>query len=912
MSITVLSSKLYIPPHHPELMLRPRLIQHLDTGLSGKLTLVSAPAGFGKTTLVSEWVRHCGCPVAWLSLDKNDNDLARFLTYFIAALQRIDESIGVDIQSALSESQFTRSEPLLTRLVSEIEGVADKHILVIDDYHLINSKAVHDALNFLIEYLPRTTHLVVVGRTDPPLPISRLRVQGEVNEIRTPELRFTTAEVTILLNDMMGFNLPSEDITTIEARTEGWVASLKLASLSMQQLDDRHEFITAFSGSHRYVIDYLMDEVMTHQPDDIQTFLRRTSILDRFCAPLCESVTDDIEIEGNRIIDYLDRSNLFLNPLDDHREWYRYHHLFTDFLQQRLNQEEPDSIPELHRRASQWYETQGFEDEAIHHSFISGNQENTIRLVNQIAQDLVVRREFSKLLELMNQLQPERCQDYPMLCIWHAWALLFQGRLDVVESKLAIVEFNRDKVAGLPLPGYVTTVRAYLANQMGKLQKAIDLCEQALVEMSDSSADRITLIHRGAATIWLGVNHRFLANLHKARQYFDDAAKLNLEAGNIYGTLAAIHQSADIATIIGQLQQAEYIYRQGLIVAQKWMDEHGKDQGEMLAASGLHKGLGKVLYQRNELDRAAHHIQLAVKLDKFGNVIELMSSYRILAFLKQAEGDYVAAHDLYMEATRIRDKLDIHQHNISVEPSLQQLHIILLRTYPDKVHVLPELTERFEIQGLKPGDERIFSDPRDYTHEADYADLARSLIYLERTAEALPLLKRLLEAARKMARMGDEIRYLVLIAVAQHGLGDISSALNSLNQALSLAEPEGYVRIFVDEGKPMAELLASAISLKIAPEYASKLLAVFPKDIQQAVKLETKLPINAQPLVEPLSEREIDVLRLMAAGLKYREVAEKLVISINTVRHHTRNIYSKLNVNNRTQAIGRAKELHLL
>lgn len=489
MTSDLLASKLYFPPRRPDLVQRPHLLDSLDAGLSGKLTLVSAPAGFGKTTVVSEWIRGCGYPAAWLSLDKNDNDLSRFLIYLVAALQRIDSQIGVDVQAALQESLSPHFEILLTRLISEMERLPEKSIIVLDDYHLIDSKSVHDAINFLVEYLPPTIHLVVTGRTDPPLPIPRLRVRGEVNEVRTSQLRFTKIEVAAFLNDRMGFDLSSNGIAAMEERTEGWVASLKLAAISMQGRDDWPEFIAKFSGSHRYVIDYLVDEVMARQPEEVQTFLRRTSILERFCAPLCEYV-----VGGNKdmdIIDTLDRSNLFLIPLDDHREWYRFHHLFADFLSQRLRESERDRIPELHRRASYWFENEGLVDEAVQHALAGGDLEGATRLVDGIAADLVVRRESYKLVKFVEQLPSDLCQGYPMLCIWHAWALLFMGKLQSVEPALKLVEANHKKVPGVPNPGYVTTMRAILANQEGDLLRSINVTEQALEEMSNATPDRV-------------------------------------------------------------------------------------------------------------------------------------------------------------------------------------------------------------------------------------------------------------------------------------------------------------------------------------------------------------------------------------------------------------------------------------
>ncbi len=907
---TLLSTKLYIPPPRPDLVARPRLMERLDTALHRKLTLVSAPVGYGKTTLLTAWIDRSQIPTAWLSLDEADNDLAGFLIYIIAAMQRVFEGIGLDIQAALSESPLPPVEALLTRLVNEIAGDGGEFTLVLDDYHLITSETVHAALRFLLDHQPPNMHLVITGRSDPPLPISRLRAQRDVTEVRTPELRFTKNEVAAFLNDLMGFDLSAKEIAALETRTEGWIASLQLAALSMQGRGDRGAFVAAFSGSHRYVIDYLIDEVMSRQPEDLQAFLCQTSILDRFCAPLCDAA---LEITTSRqILGKLEGANLFLIPLDDERHWYRYHHLFADFLGQRLREAEPEHIPELHRHASQWYEDEGLVEEAIQHALTAGDLKRATRLVDQIAADLVVRRESNKLLKLINQLPPDRCQDYPMLCIWHAWALLFLGQLEAVEPALQIAESNQGKAPGTLRPGYATTVRAYLVNQMGDFIKAIALTERALEQMSAAPPDRITLIFQGAAIIWLGVNHRELGDLDQARRLFIEAASLNQKAGNIYAALASLEQLANLAVIQGQLHQAVEIYGRGLDLARKWSDEQGEGRGALVAASGLHLGLGTVMYEWNDLVGAEPHILRAVVLHELGEVWGRFHSYRMLGYLKQAEGDYMTSYDLLGKGLAIREKISIRQSNISSEPGLEQLSILLGRAGPDMAHLLTESAQRVETRGLKPDDEVDFSSPADYALESEYSALVRALIALGRASEALPLLERLLESARSMGRQGDEIRYLVLRVLAFQALEDKVSALDSLSQALDLARPEGYVRIFVDEGEPMATLLAQAISQDISPDYAGELLAAFPEEMRQAVDFEVEMSAITQPLVEPLSDREIEVLRLMADGLKYKEIAEKLVISLNTIRHHTRNIYGKLGVSSRAQAVARARDLNFL
>jgi LuxR family maltose regulon positive regulatory protein len=910
MKTDLLASKFYYPPRPQDFVQRSHILECLDTGLGGKLTLVSAPAGFGKTTLVSEWVRGCDHPTAWLSLDKNDNDPSRFLIYLIAALQHIDADVGVDVQGALEESLSPHFETLLTRLISEIERLPEKSIIVLDDYHLIDSKPVHDIINFLIEYLPATIHLVISGRTDPPLPISRLRVQGDVNEVRTAQLRFSKNEVAAFFNDRMGFDLSSDGIAALETRTEGWIASLKLAALSMQGRDDWPEFIAKFSGSNRYVIDYLVDEVMARQPEDVQTFLRRTSILERFCASLCEHVAGGSK--GINIIDYLDRSNLFLIPLDDHREWYRYHHLFADFLSQRLRGSEPDRIPELHRRASQWYQNEGLVDDAIQHALAAGDMEGATRLVDGIAADLVVRREAYKLVKFVEQLPSDLVQGYPMLCLWHAWALLFMGQLEKVEPALSFAEANPKKAPGVPNPGYMTTVRAYLANQQGDLLKSVHLSEQALEEMAAALPDRVTLMFRGAAVIWLGLNHRLLGNLDKAKQLFTEAAQLNQKAGNYFAACASFEQLAGLAVIRGQLLQALDFYRSGLELAQNRKDTGGKPQGSLIAAGGPQLGVGTVLYQLNDLEGAAPHIQHSADLFELGDLWGRKDAYTMLAYLRQAQGEFEASAELLSKVTAIIDTFIVRRSSTSDLPSLAKLAILLSRGRPEMAHLLAEAHRRVENLGVHATDEVDFSSPAGYPREAVYSDLACLLIAKDRPADALPVLTRLLEAAISMERHGDEIRYRVLMALAQHALGNTQTARDSLRQAMILAEPQGYVRLFVEEGQPMAELLRFAISQDVSPDYASKLLAAFPKDVLGAIPIVEERTVNKQNLVEPLSQREIEVLRLMAEGYKYKEIAERLVVSINTVRHHTRNVYGKLDANNRTQAIGIAKELDLL
>jgi len=500
-----------------------------------------------------------------------------------------------------------------------------------------------------------------------------------------------------------------------------------------------------------------------------------------------------------------------------------------------------------------------------------------------------------------------------MLCIWHAWALFFLGQPDAVEPILEIAEANRDKAPDVPILGYLSTVRAYLANLMGDFQKAIDLSRQALEQLSDAPPEKDTLIFRGAAVIWLGVNHRILGDIDRARVLFTEAVELNQEAGSIYAALSAITQSANIAVIQGQLHRAKEIYQQGFQIVKVWVDEQGDEQRTLVAASELHMELGKLLYQWNDLVGAAPHIRRAVELFELGGDQGRIEAYVMSAYLNQAKGDYEAAFDLLGKISSIMEEFPVRRINSSLEPGFEQLCILLSHVRPEMGHLLTDVAHRVESMGLRPDDEIIFSGTG-YAHEYNYSDLARGLIALGRASDVLSLLERLIKGARSMGRVGDEVRYLVLNALAHHSLENIPLALDNLNQALTLAKPQGYVRLFVDEGPPMARLLYKALSHSIAPDYVQRLLAAFPTVEADLARQPERLELQTSDgeWIEPLSERELDVLNLLAEGLINQEIGDKLYLSLNTIKAHTRSIYGKLGVNNRTQAVNKAKTLGIL
>lgn len=901
---TLLTTKLNIPPMQDKLVERIRLTKLLNEGLRGKLCLLSAPAGFGKTTLLCKWLSKTETPVAWLSLDEQDNDLIRFLTYLISALHRMDGSIGRDILSALRTSHTPSVELLLTRLINEIDNLEDDFILVFDDFHLVTDQSIFDALGFLLEHLPQKMHIIISGRVDPPLPLARFRVQGQLTEIRSHNLRFTEKEVDIFMNDLMGLALSQEQIDALEVRTEGWIASLKLAALSLRGRYDKHDFVEDFSGSNRFIMDYLVDEVMSRQSEEVQTFLCQTSIFGRFCASFCDEVLD---ISNSRqIIKQLEQANLFLIPLDEVRCWFRYHHLFTDFLKQRLYEKDPKKLPELHRQASQWYEKHGQVDEAVEHALSSGDLERVACLVEKTSASLMIRKELKKLLHWTNILPEGLLQNHPLLCVYHAWVLLFAEQREAVEPILMIAEANQHLVPHIPISAYVTTIRAFQATRMWDSTKAIFLSKKALKQMSSASPDQSTLIHQGGATINLADNYRMRGDLTKARQVYTESITLSQSADNIFAMLGAFWNLGDMAKTQGQLRRAVDIYKRGLQVATTWLTQNEYEDAPLLVTDDLHLRLGAVLYQLNDLPGSSTHIQVAIELFELGGTWDRLLSYKMMAYLHQAAGEYKAALDMLEKSSDICEGLNFHKLYLYQDPILIHLHIILSRAVPGMEYLLQEVEDWIKTCHLKPDD--MF----EYAHEFEYLHLSRGLVALGRADEALPLLDRLIEAAKAGERRGDTIEYLTAQAMAHFSLGDTASALTALSQALTMAEPEGYIRVFVDEGQPMMSLLKEANSRGVSPWYVDQLLAAFPLGTKGSRTSSRSTTTSSSQLAEPLSGREVEVLHLLAAGLKYDEIGDQLFISLNTVRTHVKNIYSKFNVGSRTEALIYARELNLV
>ncbi len=914
MDAPLLTTKLYTPPvrTRERVVSRPRLIRRLNEGFregahfSRKLTPLSAPAGFGKTTLLSEWIANCGCPVAWLSLDEGDDDPARFMNYLIAALRKVDRAVQIG-QQALDalRSPGQPMQTVLSLLTNEIAAAPEPFILVLDDYHAIRSPSIHKALVFLIDHLPPQMHLVLATRVDPPWPIARLRGRGQLAELRLADLRFTQAEAVEFLSCVLGLELKADDIATLNSRTEGWIAGLQMAALALQGSQsalggrDARDFIRAFSGSDRYILDYLVEEVLQGQPEQIQTFLLYTSILDRLSGPLCDAVLGreaessekGREQTGRETLDYLERANLFVLPLDNRREWYRYHRLFADLLRVRLERLYPERVPELHRRASAWCERHGLLDAAVDHALAAGDGERAADLVELIAEATLLRGELSTFLRWVEALPDRTVRARPTLCALYAWMLLWQGRsLKMIESLLQDAAKGNERIAA----GRVTALRGLMAGFRGQVSLANELSHRALEQLPEEEQ-----FVRTFATWLLHTSQLSDGECPKGSRAFDDMLRMSQEVGNLMLSVMVLCNQAELLMREGRLHQAAETYRQALEMATDM-------QGHRLAIAGQAMiGLGELSREWNDLDAAERYLLEGIQLTEQWSEVGPLEAYLALARVLWARGDRDAAWGALRKAEELAVKFDL--------TDLDDLSVAMFQARMWVAQGELELTGRWagERDLYQYIDSPLRERPGDsYDHRMlkyELLVLARLLIAQDRPGDALTVLETLVPIAEWRGRPGMLIEIYALQALALDAQEDLDRALIALERALSLAEPQGYVRIFVDEGEPMARLLYQAAVRGIAPAYVGKLLVAFPTSGP------APLPSMAsEQVVEPLSERELEVLRYIAKGLSNREIARRLVLSTNTVKSHARQIYEKLDVHSRTQAVAKARTLRIL
>lgn len=898
MVVSLLATKLNIPPPRPNLVPRPRLLQKLDEGLHKgcRLTLVSAPAGYGKTTLVTEWLHSLETgdgdrAFTWLSLDEDDNDPARFMAYFVAALQKVNCEWGQTVMSMLQSPQAPPPIVLMTALINEISAAGPGFLLTLDDCHLVTAPVIHDMLCFLLDNMPSRMHLVITTRADPPLSLSRLRAYGGLTDIRADDLRFTPDETTLFLTHVMGLDLTPQQVSALGARTEGWAAGLQLAALSLQSLHrdgDVAEFVEAFAGSYRYVMDYLVEQVFSRQPPHVQSFLLQTSILDRLSGSLCDALTG--QTDGQEMLEHLEQINLFTVPLGYDRCWYRYHRLFGDLLRDRLQQVQPQTVSELHRRASQWYEGNGMLAQAIPHVLAAEDHESAARLVERVGESLLQRGELITLLRWIEGLPDDLVRSRPDLSRFYAWALLFAGHVEAVEPRLQDVEraltseprgIEWDETRVRNVLGEVIAIRAYIAYFAGDGTRMIELAQEALRYLSERN-----LITRSIVVAQLGSAYQFQGDMVRAEEALVESIRIGQAGGNPSVTVNSTCSLAGLQAAKGQLHQAAETYGQALQLATELYSQ------PLPVAAGAHLGMSHLLYEWDDLVAATHHILEGTKLSKrWGDLGAMTSSYVSLAQVRQAQGDLDGALELLRQVDQI-----VRQHTIShFTDAKLAAHWIWLWLAKGHVAAAARCAAK---HGLSPADEHGYVC--EVEREVGYLMLVRLLVAQGDLDRAVELSARLLQAAEGLGRTGSAIKILVLQALAFHVRGDTGRAMVALERALRLAEREGYVRTFVDAGPPIAELLQRALSRGITPDYVCRLLVAF---------RETAV---AQSLAEPLTGRELEVLRLIVGGLQNQEIADQLVISRATVKRHISNIYGKLGVSRRTQAIVRAQELGLL
>jgi LuxR family maltose regulon positive regulatory protein len=910
------------------------LIKQLKAGLHRKLTLVSAPAGFGKTTLLSEWAQALvgatpsgaatrviapAVAIAWLSLDEGDHDAACFLAYLTAALQTTWPGIGKGALSVLQSPQPPPIEAVLTALINEIAALPGRTVLVLDDYHVIESQPIDKALVFLLDHLPSQMHLVVATRSDPSLPLSRLRAGGQMTEIRADDLRFTLQEAAAFLDRAMGLDMSAENVAALEARTEGWIAGLQLAALALQgtlsmkrlkQDSDVTDFVNRFAGSDRYIQDYLTDEVLRQRPKGTKDFLLRTSVLDRLSAPLCDAVLfgytrtpssseatavrsgytqTPSKPEGTAvtqqknsqaILEALDAANLFVIPLDNERRWYRYHHLFADLLRQRLHVQQPGSVDELHIRASAWYEDKGLAIDAFRHAAAANDIDRAERLIEGEGVPLQYRGAATTLLKWLASLPTTVLDARPSLWVTYASASNLAGQPAGAEQRLRAAEAALAGLGSLQgaepdpktrdLVGHIAAIRAMMA--VGQHQQEAILA-QSLRALDYLHPDNLPV--RTIATWTLGYAYQLQGNRAAASQAYADVLSISGESGDVVSALAASTGLGNLQESANQLFLAAESYRHGM--------ELFGDPPQPIAV-GSYLGLARILYEWNELDAAEQQGQLSLQL---GRQLESIDTFALcallLARLKLAQGDVAQAAALSDQADRY-----VRERNF--------------------MHRMPEITAAQVRQLLHLGDLAAAADLAE-KHELPISQ-ARVHLAQGKPAAALAILDPLRQQAEASGLEDRRLKVMVLQAVALDAHGEKSEALQLLREALALAEPGGFVRTFVDEGPPMAQLLSELADLGVMPDYTGKLLAAF----EDATK-EDRSPVvdrPSSPLVEPLTQRELEVLQHIAQGLSNREIGERLFIALDTVKGHNRRIYGKLQVRRRSEAVSRGRELGLL
>ena len=902
---TLIRTKLRLPFTRPGLVSRPRLQARISEGLSGPLTLITAPAGFGKTTLVASCIAGCGMPVAWLSLDRNDNQAGRFLNYLVAALQEADNTIGNEAAQFVAAAQQASPEGVLTSLINDLDTTGREIVLVLDDYQFISGQAVHEEVAFLLEHCPNTFHLVIATRSDPPLPLVRLRARGQTVELRSADLSFSEPEAAQFLNDVMGLHLDAGSVAVLEERTEGWIAGLQMAALSMRDREDVLGFIEGFSGTNRYILDYLLEEVLASQSPEIQRFLLYTSILERLTAPLCEAVLEVEMLEGwivdklsaafqpsnllncQPILEYLERANLFLVPLDDERQWYRYHHLFADLLRARLHQAQPDLVPLLHMRASAWLEQKGFITEAIHHLFAAHEIGRAADLIERYGPARLAESDPS-VLQLADSLPQDMILARPKIGLYHAWLLIIHSRIG--QARPLLNELARQLAGTDPksekqwMQAFIAVALAFLA-PLASIPEFDNLPDYGLLEEIPAEEP----ILRNAADFLYGMA---LARRGKFDRAVEVSVKCIQREETSQGTLAI----PTLAPFLTRIYLMQGRLHADASLCREFLDPI-KQRGIrfIYSAGSMEIDLGEVLYEWNCLEEAEQHIRDGLQANEpWRNIMTDGFGLVALTRVLQAKGDYAGAMQV---VEKFETRLLEHSQPREFDEDLRTLRVRLQLASGD-------------LQNPSHwADQILLSEDYHLLEERYRLTLARIRLAQGRYAEVEKLLAGTVPPAAAGSRITRQLESNLLLAAAVAGQQRLPEAFGLISSCLALAEPEGYIRIFLDVGEPARELLAAYLR-STAPGhklYAQKIRGAFSLTYQAS-------SLGPQPagLIEPLTRRELEILHLMALGRTNQEIARQLIVAPGTVKAHTASIYRKLDVANRTEAVARARQLSIL
>ena len=876
--------KFYTPQLKSNLVLRPRLYNLLNEGLEKKLIILSAPAGFGKSTLLGDWLREAPYPHTWLSLDEDDNDYARFLKYFVTAFQQLDPTIDNTVLDLLYSPQPMLQSAALTALINQIDTIKTNAIVVLDDYHLINNQRIHQSIEYLLNYLPRNLHLVISTRADPPFAYSLLRAQGELVEIRMNHLKFTDEETKVFIHTEIGQRISDQVISELTKRTEGWISGLQMASLSLRGKENTEDFVRSFSGSHKYILDYLFEEVLQQQPEDLQNFLLFTSILDRLSGPLCDEILG--RKDSQAVLEELERGNLFLVPLDDERIWYRYHQLFKDLLNHHLTLDHVEKIPDLYQKASLWHEKAGWHTLAIDYSIEAGDFTRALDLIVREAENTLIRSEVNTYQKWVSKLPDDLLEANPKIDFLNLWSQILRG----VDLGIEALNFKHlDQDSGLI--GRIFALQAFIQVSKGDFSLAGEFAEKALEEL-DQGDDYF----RGMATWIMGVYHALQQDVQSALAMLEQlSSSLDLEYYPMLNVLL-LSQIAHVHARLGNFSQAEAIYEQALNSARD-------RQGNLIPIAGeALMGYGDLLREQNKLDQATDMIMDGIELTYQWRKAAAIEGYLFLARVNQLQNNFASANAALEKAMKLAVEYDA----IELDDRMVAMWQARLWCFEGKAQLVERWIQQLSLQDtvesfILGG---VFN-LENYLQAREHMVLARYDLLTQRYDQALSLTDQLLAVFEEYGRLDLLIELSLLRCTIYHRTRQSEKALSALGKAIDLGERGGFLGLFLEGGSELKELIRLYSQNVPATLYAQQLLEAFEEKTMVAEKI-------SQPLLEPLSDRELDVLKYLPGNLTTPEIADEMMISMNTVRTHIKSIYQKFSVHKRSQAVQKAKELNLI